>query len=354
MSVSDSLVSASSSSPAGAATSAPAAPIGAARSQVGYRYRRDVIGVGCLAVVAAVIGLTVTRSYYFSMLVYSAIFAIAALGMLLLFGFAGQISVGQAAFFGVGAYTSAHLVMRLGMPPLVGMACATVLAGVFGWLVSRPLLRLTTNYLAMGTLAFGVICFILFAQFRSITGGIDPGIVGLAPFSIGGFVLDEPRKMYWLVAVVLCIVMLLVINLVHSRIGRALRALKVSEVAAAGLGVDVVRCKVATFTLAAALSGLAGSLYAHFQTAFNATVFNVGLSIELLIMVVVGSVATPWGALFGALFVTILPAFLEGFEHYKLLIWGAIMAAVMIYMPDGFGKAIVDAAVSLFKRWRAR
>ena len=333
-------------------TSTPAQPVAATKSRIANRYRRDVVGVALLALIAVAIGLTVTRSFYLTMLIYSAIYAIAALGMSLLFGFAGQISIGQAAFFGVGAYTSAYLVMRLGLPPLLGMACATGLAGAFGWLVSRPLLRLTTNYLAMGTLAFGVICFILFAQLRGITGGLDPGIVALAPFSIGPLVLDEPRKMYWLVAVVLCVVMLLVINLVHSRIGRSLKALKVSEVAAAGLGVDVVRYKVATFTLAAALTGLAGSLFAHFQSAFNASVFNVGLSIELLIMIVVGSVATPWGALFGALFVTILPSFLEDFEQYKLLVYGVIMTAVMIYMPDGFGKALVEALVSLFKRRR--
>lgn len=322
------------------------------RTLTGARYRRDLIGVVLLAVIAAAIGMTITRSFYLTMLIYSAIYAIAALGMSLLFGFAGQISIGQAAFFGVGAYTSAYMVTHLGVPPLLGMACATALAGAFGWLVSRPLLRLTTNYLAMGTLAFGVICFILFAQMRSITGGLDPGIVSLKPFSIGPWVLDEPRKMYWLVAVLLCVVMFLVINLVHSRIGRSLQALKVSEVGAAGLGVDVVRYKVATFTLAAALAGLAGSLFAHFQSAFNASVFNVGLSIELLIMIVVGSVTTPWGALFGALFVTILPSFLEDFERYKLLTYGVIMTAVMIYMPDGFGKALVEAVMSLYKRRR--
>jgi branched-chain amino acid transport system permease protein len=327
-----------------------AAPV---KTLAGARYRRDVIGVGVLTAIAVVIGLTVTRSFYLTMLIYSAIYAIAALGMSLLFGFAGQISIGQAAFFGVGAYTSAYLVTHFDVPPVLGTVCATALAGAFGWLVSRPLLRLTTNYLAMGTLAFGVICFILFAQLRNVTGGLDPGIVSLKPFSIGPWVLDEPRKMYWLVAGVLCVVMLLVINLVHSRIGRSLKALKVSEVGAAGLGVDVVRYKVATFTLAAALAGLAGSLFAHFQSAFNASVFNVGLSIELLIMIVVGSVTTPWGALFGALFVTILPSFLEDFEHYKLLIYGVIMTAVMIYMPDGFGKGVVEAVVSLWKRRRS-
>jgi branched-chain amino acid transport system permease protein len=244
-------------------------------------------------------------------------------------------------------------VMRLGLPPLLGTACATALAGCFGWVVSRPLLRLTTNYLAMGTLAFGVICFILFAQLRPITGGLDPGILGLSPFRIGSLVFDEPRTMYWLVAAVLCAVMWLVVNLVHSRIGRALRALKASEVAAAGTGVDVVGFKVAAFTLAAALTGLAGSLFAHFQSAFNAGVFGVSLSLELLIMVVVGSVSTPWGALFGALLVTILPNLLEDFERYKLLVYGGIMTSVMIYMPDGFGKAIVDAATALWNRRRA-
>jgi branched-chain amino acid transport system permease protein len=319
-------------------------------SFIASRYRRDLAGVAALAIAAALIGILVTKSFYLTLLIYSFIFAIAALGMFLLFGFAGQISIGQAAFFGVGAYTSAYVVMRLGLPPIVGTACATALAGCFGWVVSGPLLRLTTNYLAMGTLAFGVICFILFAQLRSVTGGLDPGILGLPAYSVGPWVLDEPRSMYWLVAAVLCAVMWLVVNLVHSRIGRALRALKVSEVAAAGTGIDVVGYKVATFTLAAALTGLAGSLFAHFQSAFNAAVFSVGLSIELLIMVVVGSVATPWGAVFGALMVTILPSLLEDFERYKLLLYGAIMTSVMIYMPDGLGKAIADAGKALWNR----
>jgi len=321
---------------------------------VARRYRRDLIGLGLLVAAFVVIGVLISRSFYLTMLIYSSIYAIAALGMFLLFGFAGQISIGQAAFFGVGAYTSAYFVMRLGLPPLLGLVAATALAGAFGWLVSRPLLRLATNYLAMGTLAFGMICFILFSQLRTLTGGLDPGIVGMPPFAIGSLVLDQPRTMYWLTGGVLCAVMFLVINLVHSRIGRALKALNVSEVAAAGLGVDVVRCKVATFTLAAALSGLAGSLFAHFQSAFNAGVFSVGLSIELLIMIVVGSLATPWGALFGALFVTILPSFLENFEQYKLLVYGSIMTAVMIYMPGGFGKAIVGALkLALRRRSRA-
>lgn len=319
-------------------------------STVANAYRRDLIRIVALAAIAIAIGMNITQSFHFTMLIFGGIYAIAALGMSLLFGFAGQISIGQAAFVGVGAYTSAFATMHLGLPPVAAMGIAIFLSGVFGWLVSRPLLRLATNYLAMGTLAFGMICFILFSQLRSVTGGLDPGVVSMPPFSLGGWILDQPRDMYWMVALVLCIVMLLVINLTHSRIGRSLRALKESEVSAAGLGIDVVRYKVATFTLAAALAGLAGSLFAHFQGSFNATSFGVGLSIELLIMVVIGSVASPWGALFGALFVTLVPSFLEEFEQYKMLVYGLVMTFIMIYMPDGFGREIIRWMGWLSKR----
>lgn len=316
------------------------------------RYRVDVIGVGVLALAIVVGWATIAKSFYLTMLIYSGIYSIAALGMFVLFGFAGQISIGQAAFFGVGAYVSAFVVMRTGLPSLVAIACATVLAAAFGWLVSRPLLRLSTNYLAMATLAFGVICFILFAQLRSLTGGLDPGIVAMPTLSILGFAFGDTRSMFLLVGAALCATMLLVVNLVHSRVGRALRALRGSEVATAGLGVDVVRSKVAAFTLAAGLTGFAGSLFAFFQSAFNASVFNVGLSIELLVMVVVGSVASPWGALFGALFVTLLPQVLEDLEQYKLLIYGVILTVVVVYLPDGLGRGAVDAARTIARRLR--
>jgi branched-chain amino acid transport system permease protein len=313
-------------------------------------YRRDLLGLCGLAVAALILGLSLSNFFYLTILVDATISAIAALGMFLLFGFAGQISIGQSAFFGVGAYTSAYFVTKLGQPPIVGMLAAIALSGVFGWLVSRPMMRLTTNYLAMGTLAFGMICSVVFKQWYYLTGGVDPGIVALAPFRIGSATFDNLRSMYWLVVGVLICVMLLTINLVHSRIGRALRALRVSEVAAAGLGVDVVRYKAITFTLAATMTGLAGCLFAHTQGTFNASSFDMQFSIDLLIMIVIGSVMTPWGALFGALFVTIAPNLLSDFEQYRLLIYGVIMTAVMIYMPDGLGKGIVDAGARVAKR----
>ncbi len=318
------------------------------KSKLAGDFRRDMAGVAVLALLVLAMGLWSGRSFYMSLLTYAAIYAIAAVGLQILFGFAGQISLSQAAFFGVGAYACALLAGRL--PHLAALGASALIAGGFGWFVSRPLLKLTTNYLAMGTLAFGLICFIVFAQVRPLTGGLDPGILSMPTLTVFGMAIDSAPRMLWLVGATLCAVMLTTLGLAHSRIGRALRALNSSEVAAAGLGVDVVRYKVAAFTLSAILAGLAGALFAFAQGAFNASSFGVGLSIELLVMVVVGSLLTLWGALFGALFVTLLPALLEHFELYRLLVYGVMLTVVMVYMPEGLGRALMNALRSGWKQ----
>ena len=313
-------------------------------------YQRDLLGIAALIVLAVVAATLVGNSYYLTLLTYSAVYAVAALGLFLLFGYAGQISLAQGAFFGIGAYVSAYLTTKTSVPSVLAMVAAALLPAAVGWLVSRQLLRLTTNYLAMATLAFGSICSILFGQARALTGGLDPGIIGVPPFSLFGFAFQGARGLFILSIGVLVLATLVTVNLIHSRIGRNLRALRSSEFAAAGLGIDVVHHKVAVFSIAAAMTGVGGALFAHVQTTFNASAFSAGLSIELLLMVVIGSVFTPWGALVGAAFVTILPAFLDDFEQVKLLVYGAIMAIVMVFMPDGLGKAIVDGALRVIRR----
>jgi branched-chain amino acid transport system permease protein len=316
------------------------------------RYRRDILGVAALAIVIALGGVFIAKAFHLTLLTYVGIYAIAALGMFVLFGYAGQISLGQAAFFGVGAYVSALIVMRTGLPSVVALVASVAAAALFGWLVSRPLLRLTTNYLAMATLAFGVICYVVFVQAVPFTGGLDPGTFGVPSFGLFGFEVESSRARFLMVGLFLLLCMFIVVNLVHSRFGRALRALDSSEVAAAGLGIDVVRHKVAAFTLAAAMAGLAGALFAFVQGSFGAGTFTVGLSIELLIMVVVGSLTSPWGALFGSLFTTMVPALLEDFQIYKLFVFGLILTLVMVYMPNGFASAVIDYVRALMrKRW---
>lgn len=304
------------------------------------RYRFNLVGLAMLSI-ATVLAAAYLRPFPATLLVYAYINAIAAVGLCLLFGFAGQISIGQAAFFGMGAYITANLTMKFGVAPILALAGAVIATGVFGWAISRPILRLSANYLAMGTLALGSIAYTAFAAFQSLTGGLDPGIVGVPPFSVRGVAFKSPSDMLMVTGIALVIVLLIALSLVHSRIGRALRALRTSEVAAASLGVDVVQYKSAIFGIAAGMAGLAGALFAYFQSSFNASVFGVGLSIELLVIIIVGSSGTPWGALFGALIVTILPNLLEDFEAYKLLAYGLVMTVVMIYMPRGLGAGII-------------
>ena len=313
-------------------------------------YRRDLMGLALFGMAAAAFGVLLGKPYHLTLLTYSGLYTIAALGMFLLFGLCGQISVGQAAFFGIGAYVGALLVMRAGLPSGVAIAAAVAVAGVIGFAVSRPILKLSTNYLAMATLAFGVIVYVVFSQAISWTGGLDPGLFGVPPISLFGHSFASAADKYWIVAAFTFLSLALVINLVHSRFGRAFKALRSSEVAAAGLGVDVVGCKVAAFTVAASLAGLAGALFGFVQGSFSASNFTVSLSIEFLVMVVVGALSSPWGALFGAFFITIVPTFLDDFDAYKLLVYGCILLVVTVLMPDGVARAAYDGLQALLRR----
>ena len=308
------------------------------------KYHRDLFGLGAFAITVVILGFVLQKPYHLTLATDTCVYAIAALGMFILFGLCGQISVGQAAFFGIGAYTSALLVMRTGMPVPVGIMASVALSSVIGWLISRPILSLETNYLAMATLAFGVAVYVIFSQAISITGGLDPGIFGIPPISLFGVTLASPAAKFWTVGAFTLLALLLTINLRHSRAGRAFLALRGSEVATAGLGVDVVRYKVIAFTFSAGLAGLAGALFGFTQGSFSANNFNVGLSIELLVMVVVGSLSSPWGALFGAFFITFVPTLLDDFQAYKLIIYGSILLIVTVLMPNGLARALYDAA----------
>ena len=310
-------------------------------------YRRNLIGIAALASGLIVIGLTVGNSYHLTVITLSIIFGIAAIGLTLLMGYAGQISLGQSAFFGLGAYFAAGLTTKLGFEPILSIAAGMVAAAVLGWLIARPLLRLADLYFAMATLAFGIVMYILFGQLRGLTGGLDPGI-STTPFRLLGWRLGDTRSMFWVCCVALVIVLFVSINLIHSRFGRALKALGTGEVAASGLGVPVAAYKTMVFAISAAITGLAGGLFAFFLRSFNASAFGFALSIELLIMVIVGSLHSVWGALFGAALVITLPNFLEGFEEYKLFVYGLAMVVIMVLMPDGLFHAAVEGARKLF------
>jgi len=292
--------------------------------------------------------------FHITVLTISAIHGIATIALTLAFSYAGLISLGSSAFFGLGAYTAAFAVQKMGLPTFAGFALGVMLCGGVGYLLARPLLRLNSHYLAMATLALGVAAYIVYGQARPLTGGLDPGIFGLEPLRIFGLILAVPKEMYWACWTVLLISCLAGANLVNSARGRAMRALRTSEVATYCLGVDTVRLRVMVFALFSALIGLAGGLYAFFMRSFAATAFDPGLSIDILMMVLIGSMTTLWGAVVGALVITVLPNLLEGFEHYKLLVYRLAMVAVMVFFSNGLVQSIVDALKSAAVRRSAR
>lgn len=308
--------------------------------------RRDVLRLAILAAGILALELVLTSQFYRSTVILSLIFGIAAVGLTLLMGFAGQVSIGQGAFFGLGAYTAAFAIQRIGIPVPIAVVLAAAVPGLVGYVIARPILRLSGHNLALATLALAAVFYVVATQWTAVTGGIDPGIVGLPALTLLG--QDHGRVIFWLAGLCLVIWTGITLMLVDGRFGRALMAVKTSEVVASCTGVDVPRIKAVAFAVAAACAGTAGALLGLFLRAFNATSFNVSLSIELLMMVIIGSLTTVWGAVFGAFAIVALPNLLEGFDHAKLLVYGLTMVAIMMFAPNGLGETLAG----LFTRRR--
>jgi branched-chain amino acid transport system permease protein len=240
---------------------------------------------------------------------------------------------------------------RYGWSPLPELAVALPAVALVAFLVGIPTLRLSGHYLAMATLGFGIIVFILFQELDFLTGG-PSGLTGISSMSLFGVKLDSDRSFYYLTAAALLLCLLLSLNLVRSRVGRALRAIHGSEVAASALGVDTARFKVGVFVLSAVYAALAGWLYAHYVTFISPGSFGFGFSVKLVTMVVIGSLGSLWGAIFGAALLTALPEFLTVFADYDILVFGALLMLVMIFMPRGFLRGVEDGAIRLWRRWK--
>jgi branched-chain amino acid transport system permease protein len=282
----------------------------------------------------AVLSLSSELAYYIDVLVFVAIRGIIACGLCLLLGYAGQISLGHAAFSGVGAYTSAILTTKLAFSPWLAMPAGIVLAMALAYAIGKPALRLTGHYLAMATLGFGMIVFIVFNEFLALTGG-PAGLGEIPHLSLAGIKFDDTISFYYLAWFAALGVLIISLNIVHSRVGRALRAIHGSEIAAQSLSVNTPSYKTRVFVLSAAFGALAGSLYAHFVTFVHPQSFDIFFSIKLLMMVVIGGIRNVWGAFIGAAVITFLPEFLTFLEDFDVLAYGVILLIIVMFMPEG-------------------
>ena len=259
--------------------------------------------------------------------------AVVVIGLNLLFGYAGQVSLGHAAFFGLGGYASAILTTHLGWPPLAALAGGALAVGVLAFVIARPILKLAGYHLAMATLSLAFIVTVVCTNEKAWTGGSDG--MPVPPFTLFGWTLEGEKPWYAVAAVCLLLVTWGATNLARSPAGRALQAIRGSEVAARLSGIDVARAKTRVFVLSAVLASVMGSLMAHQAGFITPAATGLTRSVEFLMMVVLGGMASIYGSIVGAALVMLLPQVLHAFGAWETLVMGVLLTGTLVFMRDG-------------------
>ena len=281
--------------------------------------------------------------YYLSQLTFVCIYALVGMGLMLLTGYTGQISLGHAAFLAVGAYTEAVLQAK-GVPFGMSLLAAGAVAGLAGIVIGLPALRLTGIYLAIATIAFGFSVQEVLTRWESVTRG-NSGIT-VKSISVGWFQFDAEWKLYYLTLGMLLISILAILNLLRAPTGRAFVAIRDSEISAQSMGIHLARTKTTAFALSAALTGIAGALYAHKLVFISPEQFGILLSIELAMMIFIGGIGSLHGAVYGAVFLIALPQLIAVMKDHlpaaighqtglEPTVFGLIMVLVILFEPLG-------------------
>jgi branched-chain amino acid transport system permease protein len=286
--------------------------------------------------------------YLIAVLQFALIYTVLVTGLNIFMGFTGQVSFGHNAFAAIGGYSSAVLTATYGWEPLaaglVGLAGALVCALVIGY----PVLRLRGHYLAMATLAIGLIVYEVAVQWQSVTQGYM-GISGIAPIGVGSLAITSDRGLLVFLMIVAALALLSAAGIRRSRLGRALVAAAGSEDAARALGIDVARYKLIAFMISAAYASIAGSLFAHAVGFVSPEVFGLAMVVMSFTMLYVGGIGTIAGPALGAIIISVLPESFRTFKDYQDLAYGAALIVILIYAPRGLA-----SLPDLWARWRRR
>ena len=297
--------------------------------------------VAFLAAVAVVPWL-LPNQYLVHVVVVAGIYVILAVGLNLLMGYAGQVSLGHAGFYGLGAYVSAVLSVRYGLTPWLGMPIAALATGALAYVVGIPTLRLKSYYLGMATLGIGAVLHLAFVQLHRITGG-SSGLAGILPWDLGPLRFTTATEHYVLVWAFAALALWVARNLANGRVGRVLRALRESEAAAEAMGVDTAAEKRRVFVLSAVYASVAGSLYAHYITVISPEIYSFLFSVVLVLMVAIGGIGLYWGAVVGAVLLTVLPETLRRFGDWEVPLYGLALIVVILFLPRGIAGLFVRA-----------
>lgn len=283
------------------------------------------------------------------LLVLAGLYGMCSLGLSLFMGYAGQISLGHAAFFGIGAYTTAILTTRFGFPTPVALFASVATAALIGFIIGKPILKLKEYFLALATMGFVEIFQVVATETRGLTGGVI-GIFGIPWFSVGGFQFDTPLRQYYLTWGLLFGLLLYSRNVVRSRIGRALLAVASSDDLASTVGIDPSEFKLKAFILSAAYAGMAGALFACMISTANPGTFGLNLSILIVMMVIVGGTGSLYGSIFGALVLTWVTDYLGKYQEYSMPIFGIVLILILIVAPQGILRGTPVRLIKVMRR----
>jgi branched-chain amino acid transport system permease protein len=290
--------------------------------------------------IASLLALTapfwIPNPYHLHVLIMAGIFAVLAMSLNLLLGYTGQLSLGHAAFFGIGAYTSALLTLKLEWSFWIGLPAAAILAGIAGWTIGRLALRLRGAYFVLVTISFAGVVSLVSQNWMELTNG-PLGLPGVPAPEIGPWSLRTKSAYYYLVLAIVALAYLVCRRLVRSRVGRAFLALRENEALAESIGVDPTRYLVLATVVSAAMAGVGGALYAHYTRFVSPEVFLFSYTVTMVIMVIAGGKGTLAGPIVGALIFTALPEALREIVswQWQMVLYGAVLVLLVYFMPRG-------------------
>lgn len=277
----------------------------------------------------------ITNSYYLHIMVLIGVYIILSLSLNLITGYTGQLCLGHAAFYGIGSYVGALLMLNLNVNFFIALIASAVISGLFGLVLGIPTLRLRGDYLAIVTLGFGEIVRLVFVNWADVIRG-PMGLPGIPNPSIFGFQISGRTAFYYLILILVALTLIFMSRLTNSGFGMAMQTVKADEIAAESIGIYPVKYKLIAFVISSAMAGMAGCFYASYVSYISPTTFVYNTSVTILAMVVLGGLGSLAGSVIGAVVLTLIPEVLRFISDYRMLIFGALMVIMMIFKPEGF------------------
>jgi len=295
------------------------------------KYKGILLGILIVAIAMAIFG---QKTYYSLIIALFGIYSIVATGLDVLFGYTGQISLGHAGLFAIGAYSTSLLTMKAGLPTLLALLLGTIITTVVGILIAIPASKLVKHFLSLLMIAFGQIVYLIINSWMDFTGG-SLGIMYIPNLDLFGFIIDTNLKNAIVIWVLLCIVIIIKHRIVNSRVGNAFIAIRENPIAARGLGIDVRKYKVMAFAISAAMTGFAGGLYAFLRGFISPETFNGTQSTLFMTMLLFGGITTTAGPIIGASVLLLVKEVFQSFSNWQGLIYAIFMLIVLFFFPRG-------------------